>query len=582
MADLVPAMPEGAAPPASMFAPFTDPAGGGVLTRLSAFTAQPAVRKMLPAFVGLSAIGGALLAWSALSPSPQRTLYAQLDDGERAEVAAALEQASIAYSIDNSTGALTVAEGDFYRARMLVASDGGLATPETGDQMLDKMPMGASRTLEGERLRSARERDLQLTVMEIDGVESVRVHLAQGEKSVFVRDNVAPSASVMVRMKSGRTLSQSQVGAIVNLVAGSVPGLSADAVKVIDQHGRLLSEGGGANSDRLDLQTRMEAKLREQVSQLLRPMLGEGNFTSEIQVQLDMDEVTRARESYDKDGVVRAETQQQSQSTSAGQAAGVPGALSNTPPPATQANPVAPAGTLAQPTPGPTSGETSSSRTYELGREVSVSNSGPGGVSRVTVAVAISAEAMKGAKAQDLKDLEALIGAAVGADPQRGDQVKVVTRSFEPVTDEAPPFYETGWFAMVVRNGAAVLAVLLVLLLGVRPAINALRGDRAKPDRAARKGRRARKGDDDEDDAPDTLDGDGEGARAGEGAALAHRPDIPGADGVDVQISRADLLARQLDLAQRLVAEKPGSAVAALRQMLNEPPAEDQPKQEAA
>lgn len=584
MADLVPATPEGAAPPvpASMFAPFTDPAGGGVLTRLSAFTAQPAVRKMLPAFVGLSAIGGALLAWSALSPSPQRTLYARLDDGERAEVAAALDQAAITYNIDNTTGALTVAEGDFYRARMLVASDGGLATPETGDQMLDKMPMGASRTLEGERLRSARERDLQLTIMEIDGVESVRVHLAQGEKSVFVRDNVPPSASVMVRMKSGRQLSESQVGAIVNLVAGSVPGLSADAVKVIDQHGRLLSEGGGVDSDRLDLQTRMEGKLREQVSQLLRPMLGEGNFTSEIQVDLDMDEVTRARESYDKDGVIRAETQQQSQSTSPGQAAGVPGALSNTPPPATQANPVAPAGTPVQPVPGPTSGETSSSRTYELGREVSVSNSGPGSVRRVSVAVAISAEAMKDAKAQDLKDLEALIGAAVGADARRGDQVKVVTRSFEPVTDEAPPFYETSWFAMVVRNGAAVLAVLLVMLLGVRPAIKALRGDKPKPEKAkAGKARKRGKGAaDDDEDALDAMDDD-EGAD-GAGQALPHRPEIPGAEGVDVQISRADLLARQLDLAQRLVSEKPGSAVAALRQMLNEPPAQDEPKQEAA
>ena len=65
---------------------------------------------------------------------------------------------------------------------MLVASDGALATPETGDQMLDKLPMGASRTLEGERLRSAREHDLQLTIMEIDGVDSVRVHLAEGGK----------------------------------------------------------------------------------------------------------------------------------------------------------------------------------------------------------------------------------------------------------------------------------------------------------------------------------------------------------------------------------------------------------------
>lgn len=591
MADLVPATAEGAtgaALPAtqSMFAPFTDPAGGSVLTRLSSFTAQPAVKKILPAFVGLSAVGGALLAWSALSPTPQRTLYAQLEDNERAGVVAALDQASIPYTIDNSSGALTVAESDFYKARMLVASDGALSTPETGDQMLDKLPMGASRTLEGERMRSARERDLQLTITEIDGVESVRVHLAEGEKSVFVRDNVAPTASVMVRMKNGRQLSDSQVGAIVNLVAGSVPGLSPDAVRIVDQHGRLLSEGGGADSDRLDLQSRMESKLREQVSALLRPMLGEGNFSSEIQVELDMNEVTAARESYDKDGVVRSETQAQSQSTAAGPAAGVPGVLANTPPPATQAVPGAPQGTQpAVPGTPPSNGETSSTRTYELGREVSVSNSGPGGVKRLSVAVAISAKAMKGAKPQDLKDLEALVSAAVGANAQRGDQVKVVTRSFEPIAEDALPFYETGWFAMVVRNGAAVLAVLLVLLLGVRPMVKAVRGDKPKAAKDKKKSTKAKKGEDDEDEDADEEDAvlsigaDGRPAVA----ALPPRPEIPGANGVDVEISRAELLTRQLDLAQRLVAERPANAVEAVRQMLNEPPSADTgPAKEAA
>ncbi|MCJ2186850.1 flagellar basal-body MS-ring/collar protein FliF [Novosphingobium beihaiensis] len=599
MSDLVPATPDGASgagipAPASMFAPLMDPAGGSVLTRLSAFTAQPSIKKILPAFVGLSAIGGALLAWSALSPDPQRTLYSQLDDSDRAGVAAALDQASINYHIDNSTGAITVADSDYYKARMLVASNGALATPASGDEMLDKMPMGASRTLEGERMRSAREHDLQLTIGEIDGVGSVRVHLAEGEKSVFVRDNVAPTASVMVRMKSGRQLSSSQVSAIVNLVAGSVPGLSPDAVRVVDQHGRLLSDSSsGVDSDRLDLQARMESKLREQVSQLLRPVLGEGNFTSEIQVDLDMSEVTAARESYDKDGVVRSESEQQSKTTGASQApVGVPGVLSNTPPAATQAAPAAPQGTQPQPaaTP-PTSGESSSTRTYELGREVSVSSNGPGSIKRLSVAVAISADAMKGSKPQDIKDLEALVSAAVGADPRRGDQVKIMTRSFEPVSEETLPFYETSWFAMLVRNGAAVLAVLLVLLLGVRPVIKALRGDKPAKDKKAKK---SKKGASDEDDDEDGENAESEGQQPGgaEGlgpdgqpatASLIHPNSLLGAEGVEIEMHRSDLLTRQLDLAQRLVSEQPASAVAALRQMLHEPPAdEDEAKQEAA
>ncbi|PNU04182.1 flagellar basal-body MS-ring/collar protein FliF [Novosphingobium guangzhouense] len=546
MADLVPA-----GGPASAFS-----GGGSVLTRLSAITQQPAVKKMLPVFIGLSAIGGAALTWSLMAPTPQRVLYAQLDDSERAGVAEALDGAQIAYRIDNQTGALTVSEADYYKARMLVAQDGALSTPESGDAVLDKLPMGASRTLEGQRLRSAREHDLQLTIGQIDGVEAVRVHLAEAERSVFVRDNVAPTASVMVRLRSGRNLSQSQVSAIVNLVAGSVPGLSADAVRVVDQHGQLLSEGSAnGDNERLDMQARLESKLREQVSQLLTPMLGDGKFTTEAQVELNMDQVTAARESYDKDGVVRTEQQQQSSTAAPGQAGGIPGALSNTPPPATQAVPGPPQGT-ATPAPNaaaaPQNGESSSSRTYELGRQVSVSETGPGNIKRLTVAVAISADAMKGAKAQEIQDLQALVSAAVGADPQRGDTVKIVTRAFSPVAVEETPFYETDWFAMIVRNGAAVLAVLLVLLLGVRPMITAMRG--GKP---AKKGK---KGDVQLDDSlPSTT------------AAITARPEIGDVAGVAVEISRAELLARQLEIAQRLVAEKPDSAVLVLRQMLSPP-----------
>jgi flagellar M-ring protein FliF len=573
MADIIPAgegMALAQVPSTSLISPLTDPQGGSALTRLGSFAAQPAVKRMLPWFVGLSAIGATALAFTAVSPSPQRTLYSQLDDNERGSVVAALDGAAIPYTIDNQTGALSVDEGDFYRARMLVAQDGGLATPESGSQMLDTLPMGASRTLEGERLRAARENDLQQTIAEIDGVESVRVHLAQGEKSVFVRDNLAPSASVMVRLKRGRSLNDSQVQAITNIVGASVPGLSPDAVRVVDQHGRLISQKEtGPENDRLDMQARMEEKLRAQVSQLLGPMLGDGNFTSEIQVELNMDEVTSARESYDKDGVVRSETQQQSQSTgAAGAAIGVPGVLANTPPPAAQAVPAPPQGTVppanAQP---PVNGESSSTRTFELGREVSVANQRPGGIKRVTVAVALSQAAMKGAKPQDLKDIESLVGAAVGANPQRGDQVKVVMRNFESIAEVPTPFYEEPWFAMVVRYSAAVLAVLLVLLLGVRPLVKAVRGDKPK-------GKKGKKG--------EASEGEEAFEEDGEAPAASRRPSLSSPNGVEVEISRAELLTRQVGLAQQLVSERPDSALQALRQMLNQPEPEAEPNAEKA
>jgi len=568
MADLAdPASP-------SMLSTLSDPAGGSPATRAKAFLSLPPVRRMLPWFAGVSAAGLSAVVWMAMSPAPQRMLYSQLSDGERAEVIASLEKAAIPYQIDSGTGAVTVGEDDLYKARMAAASDGAIATPETGMQMLDKLPMGASRGLEGQRLKAARERELELTIMEIDGVESVRVHLAEPEKSVFVRDNIAPTASVMTKLKNGRQLSDSQVRAIVNLVAGSVPGLSIDAVRVVDQHGRLLSEAGGVDGDRLELQQRMEEKLRQQIAQLLTPMLGDGNFSSEIQVDLDMDQVTSARESYDKEGVVRQETQTASQQANAATAQGVPGVTANTPPPATVAQPGAPAGTpptAAAPTPQNT--ESSSAKTYELGREVAVSNKTPGKVRRLSVAVALSAEMMAKAKPAEIEQIKQLISAAVGADTARGDQVAVAVRAFKPVVVEPAPFWETPWFATILRNGVALLSVLLVLLLGVRPLIKAFKREPAKADDDAKaKKKKRKKGEAAEDDDADEDDEASEDANetppvtAQEVAAAIQPAQDPETGVVD-----AEALARQVSLAQRLVDEKPDNALVALKQMLKEP-----------
>jgi len=550
MAELVPAAeapPPAPAPAPSLLSPLTDPTGGPVLTRLGAFTRQPAVRKTLPWFGGMAGIGMAALAWATLAPQAQRTLYSELDDCERAKVTASLDKANIAYHIDNQTGALTVGEDDLYKARMLVASYGALASPDAGASGLDKLPLGASRAVESDRLRAAREHDLTLSIMEIDGVEAVRVHLAEAEKSVFVRDNVAPSASVMVRLARGRQLGDSQTAAIVNLVAGSVPGLSPDAVRVIDQHGRLLTDKASGNSERLELQGQMEDKLRAQLDQLLTPMIGQGNFSSEVQVELDMDQVTSARESYDKQGVLRSETQAQSQTSgSAAGGVGVPGVTSNTPPPAPTASPGPPQGTAnAGPAPASTSnnGESSATRTYELGREVAVSNGAPGKIKRLTVAVALSADALKKAKPQDIDQLKQLIGAAVGIDPARGDQVAVVMRTFQAAPVDSLPLWEQPWFQTYVRYGVALLGVLLVLLLGVRPLIKALKRDPAAIDA---------------EDEEELADNTGE---AGE-APIKRRPALkPPVD--------AAQLGQQLGLAQRIAAERPEDAVLALREMLN-------------
>ena len=528
---------------------------------VAGFLGQPAMARALPALAGVGALAAAGMLWMAISSGPDRVLYTSLTDADRAKVVQTLEAGGIGYRIDNGTGAVSVAENDVYRAKMLVASNAGIAAPEGAEAMLDAMPLGTSRTLEGERLRLARERELMLTIREIDGIESVRVHLATPERSVFVRDNNAPSASVMVRLVSGRSLSQPQVGAIVNLVAASVPGLSADAVRVVDQNGRLLSDPRAAGGEGLTRQREHEAKLREQLDALLLPLLGEGNFSTQVQVELDTSEVTTARETYEKEGVIRAESARNASRTGATPAGGVPGVPANTPPPQAELVDGAPNPQPAAPGTS-TDTESATDRSYELGREVAVTTAGPGSVKQLSVAVAVSAEALKAAAPMTSQQLQALVSAAVGANAQRGDTVQVVASKFEPVNLEPPAFYEQPWFAMLVRYGTALLAVLLVLLLAVRPLIGKLKGksDPATP-------------------ALTTPADDAPLAEMAEAQATEAEPASPNT-GADTGTALSDL-PRQVELARRLAVQQPERAVEALQRMLEAPDA-PQPEAEAA
>ncbi|KWV91682.1 flagellar basal-body MS-ring/collar protein FliF [Erythrobacter sp. YT30] len=524
---------------------------------LSDFVQQPAFSRALPAIIGIGALAAIAAVYVMIASGPQRILYSSLSDGERAKVVDTLERGGISYTIDNGTGAISVSEDDVYRARMLVASDAGLAAPEGASEMLDAIPLGSSRTLEGERLRLARERELMLTIREIDGIEAVRVHLATPERSVFVRNAQPPSASVMVRLVGGRSLSQDQVEAIVNLVSASVPGMTSDAVRVVDQNGRLLSAERDSAMDGLMLQREFETKLRDQIASLLTPLLGEGNFSSQVQVELDAKEVTSATEKYDDPGVVRSESERLSTRSAGSGIGGVPGVTANTPPPDAELVDEAPnsegAGEDDAAASPPTDTESATSRNYEVGREVAVTNTRPGGLVKLSVAVAVSDEALKAAAPLTSEQLQSLVIAAVGADEARGDNVEVIPSAFETTEMDAPAFYEQPWFAMVVRYATALIAVLLVLFLAVRPMIGGVKG-----------GKKSKKGEDGkEGEVPVLIDGDQPaGAPV---ASLAGQ--TPGS---------SNELSRQVDLARQLAAQQPERAVEALQRMLEPSPDGDE------
>ncbi len=468
------------------------------IRQINDMLAQPMVRRSLPMVLMIALIASAAGAWLMLATPPQKTLFPSLPDADKAAVTAALDAANISSTIDSGTGALTVSEDDYSRARLLLAGQGLPKAAPGGYAILDQLPMGVSRAVEGERLRQARESELAKSIEEIDAVEEARVHLAMPESSVFVRDTSSPSASVIVKLQPGRSLSDAQVSSVVNLVASSVPGMKPDMVTIVDQMGALLTHAPGqdggsiAAQARIDFQRRIEDKYREQLAKLLTPLVGAGNFSAEIQADVNLDETQATRETYDKTGALRAEQGNwsgESKDGANGTPGGIPGALSNTPPPpSVVATPT--------PTPTPTPGASGTpatgvapvqqsvpkaaenyARAYDLDKEVSVTRAVPGQVRRLSVAVLLrDNEKGKPRSPAEIQQITQLVRAAVGYDAARNDQVMVVARRFAGPTplDEKQPWYEAGWVAVAARNGTAIIVALLLILFGVRPIVKSM------------------------------------------------------------------------------------------------------------
>lgn len=509
MSELVPMADTGAVPARPIAA--SRAAGGNVFgpafARLRDFTAQPAVQRAMPGVMIAGVIGLAALAWMMIAQPPQRDLFSGLADTEKASVVEALKSAGIAHDIDNATGALTVAEGDYHQAKMLLASQGLPKSAPDGDAMISSLPMGASRAVEDQRLRSARELDLARTIEAIDAVQSARVHLAVEQPSVFLRDRAQPAASVMLQLMPGRALAEGQVRAITHLVGSSVPGLSPEGVSVIDQNGRLLSRAGGdpaseASDRQIDIQQRIEARYVEALTTLLTPLVGAGNFSTEVHADVDFAEVQATRESFPRDtAAVREERGSWTKEGTPDGAGGIPGALANTPPPAAQVQ-AAPGGAIAAPVaagapaaPAPDRTTENYNRTFELGREVSVTRQPVGTVRRLSVAVALkNPEGAKPRSKTEVAAIEQLVRGAVGFDQARGDQIAITARSFAPVEQATTRWWEADWVGPAARNLTALVVALLVifgigrLLLKRRAEAVAERARQVQANRQAMKG----------------------------------------------------------------------------------------------
>lgn len=541
-----------------------DREGGASHPLLTGFNSLPMARQII-AIGGVAllvAIAVAILIWS--QEPTYKPLIHRMQDHNAQDIVEILQRESIPFQIDPVTQVLMVQAGDLHEARMKLAAASLIDDKSVGLEVLDQdSALGTSQFIENARYRRGLEGELARTISSVKAVRNARVHLAIPKQSVFVRDQRKPRASVFVELYPGSTLSPDQVEAVINLVASSIGEMERSDVSVVDQTGNLLSKIK-ENSDemlatrQLEYSSKVEESIEEAVSNILRPVLGSDNYKAQVSADIDFTVREESEELFNPDLIALRSEKVIDESNTAEAGGGIPGALSNQPPPeATAPEQAIGAGAGGA---GGAAGKSRSeaTRNYEVDRTLSYRQHSIGDIRRLTVAVVVNDKAVINAEGvaelqswsdNDLQRLEILVKDAVGFNAARGDSVNVINSPFVAEGEVLlgdPDIWTQPWFWELVKQVLAGLFVLILIFGVIRPTIKSI----------------ANKGREDSDVLLDDLE-DAEAGLDDDKVTLAGMDEylLPGA---------SESYERQLDALKGLIAEDPARVAQLVIQWIND------------
>lgn len=477
------------------------------------FKALPNNRKVL-LLAAVAALFSVIVGLTLFNREPNyKILFANVADRDGGQVTAALQQLNIPYKLSEG-GVISVPSDKVYDTRLRLAAQGLPKASGVGFELMDNQKFGISQFAEQVNYQRSIEGELSRTVESIGSVTSARVHLAVPKQTVFVRDQEAPTASVMLELRPGRVMDAGQIAGIVHLVSSAVPNLPAKNVTVVDQDGNLLSTqpdaNNGNNMDQRQLSyvKQVQQDYVKRIEDILEPIFGKGNIRAQVTTQMDFAEVEETSEvfrpnSSPNPSSTRSQQIVESLGGTTPMPGGVPGALSNQPPSAASAPLSLPPG--AAPGTATLSGQPLNASgavhreittNYEVDKTISHTKQPKGLVKRISAAVVVNYRKMPDRTgelkptpltAQEIQQVNNLVRETMGYNAQRGDTLNVVNAAFADMTTK--PTLQDKAVDYVTSNGTdllkyvlLVIAVLYLLFGVVRPIMR----DLVKPAKAGR------------------------------------------------------------------------------------------------
>jgi flagellar M-ring protein FliF len=462
-------------------------------------------------------------------------LFSNLDERDGGQIIAALTQQNVPYRMSANGSAILVPQAQVHETRLRLAAEGLPKGGLAGFELMDGQKLGISQFNEQVNYQRALEGELSRTVQAIDAVASARVHLAMPKQTAFLRDDQRPTASVMVNLRAGRILDQNQVAGIVHLVSSSVPRMSAEGVKIINQDGALLTVQAdplmraGLNANQLEYVRAMEKAFIERIENILAPMVGKDNFRAQVAADVDFNQVEQTAETYKPnptpDQAIRSQQTNEVINPLPG-AQGIPGALTNQPPVPATAPLTAPAvgAGAGQGAQGVLNANRSAVLNYELDRNIQHIKQAVGQLKRLSVAVVVNNRSIPAPDGtpttvpltdEEIARITNLVREAVGYSADRGDSINVANSEFAAeLREPLLPMWKDPDMIDLGKQGLNWLLVLLVVLLAyfgvIRPLLRTVVPPKTKPESETAEGEEA-EGEEGEEGVRVTLSGEAEG-----------------------------------------------------------------------
>lgn len=382
-------------------------------------------RKAIFAGIGALLLIGLVFLGQWFTNSKYKPLFSDLPADQASGVIDQLEEQKIPYKVAGDGDTILVPEDVLYKTRLQLAGSGVLEGSDKGFELFDETQLGATDFERRLNYQRALQEELRRTISSLEEVENARVHLVLPEESLFVEEELPASASIVLDLKPLAELKPEQVKGIIYLVSASVENLPPENVNIIDNSGKILSEGivekqdaqaGLVDGKQAEMKRAFEKDLEERVGKMLEKIMGPGKAVVMITADLNFDQSQVTRIDYGDDGVVKSEELIEKSSVSSGDAGGVPGSTNNI-------------GTYGTTQGGSQSSQTENQQTrnYEIDEIKETTVVAPGRLERLSTAVAVDGDL----SAVDVDQIQGIVSAAIGYQPERGDQINVVSRSFD-------------------------------------------------------------------------------------------------------------------------------------------------------